>query len=150
MERQREASGTLGSRPINASVSDKRKGEVALPLPPLCRGLWQGHSIGGSNATKSTFNNAAPAHLFINAVRFAGSYVQQLLHAKTQLAGLADHSRTENIMEMKPAQKIQYRHKLTGDDVRDWAPLTWRGFWLPVILLMVVTVVLLVADSLCN
>ena len=33
MERQREASGTLGSRPINASVSDKRKGEVALPLP---------------------------------------------------------------------------------------------------------------------
>ncbi|MDH2899245.1 hypothetical protein [Rahnella variigena] len=53
-------------------------------------------------------------------------------------------------MEMKPAQKIQYRHKLTGDDVRDWAPLTWRGFWLPVILLMVVTVVLLVADSLCN
>jgi len=107
-------------------------------------------SIGGSNATKSTFNNAAPAHLFINAVRFAGSYVQQLLHAETQLAGLAHHSRTENIMEMKPAQKIQYRHKLTGDDVRDWAPLTWRGFWLPAILLLVMTVVLLVADSLCN
>ena len=39
MERQREASGTLGSRPINASVSDKRKGEVALPLPLLSGGF---------------------------------------------------------------------------------------------------------------
>lgn len=105
-------------------------------------------SIGGSNATKSTFKHAAPAHLFINACRFAGRRVQQLLHPETQLAGLADHSRTENIMEMKPDQKIQYRHKLTGDDVRDWEPLTWRGFWLPTLYMLLVSVVLLVADSL--
>ncbi|MFU2317826.1 hypothetical protein [Rahnella sp. PCH160] len=49
MEMQREASGTLGSRPINASVSDKRKSEVALPLPlssgALARPLNEDHGM---------------------------------------------------------------------------------------------------------
>ena len=105
-------------------------------------------SIGGSNATKSTFKHAAPAHLFINACRFAGRRVQQLLHAETQLAGLAHNSRTENIMEMKPAQKVQYRHKLSGDDVRNWSPLTWRAFWFPTIVLFAATLFLLLVDAL--
>lgn len=50
-------------------------------------------------------------------------------------------------MEMKPAQKIQYRHKLSGDDVRNWQPLTWRGFWLPTALLFAVTLFLLLVDA---
>lgn len=50
-------------------------------------------------------------------------------------------------MEMKPAQKIQYRHKLSGDDVRNWQPLTWHGFWFPTVLLFAVTLFLLLVDA---
>lgn len=54
-----KASGTLGSRPINASVSDKRKCEVALPLPLLCRGLWQVHwLLNGDLKMKRTMTAA--------------------------------------------------------------------------------------------
>jgi hypothetical protein len=51
-------------------------------------------------------------------------------------------------MEMKPAQKIQYRHKLSGDDVRNWQPLTWRAFWFPTVMLFAATLFLLLVDAL--
>jgi hypothetical protein len=53
-------------------------------------------------------------------------------------------------MEMNAAKKAQYRHKLTGDDVRNWHPLTWRGFWFPAVMLVAVTLILLVANALCQ
>lgn len=49
-------------------------------------------------------------------------------------------------MEMNAAKKAQYRHKLTGEDVRNWHPLTVRGFWLPSVLLIAVVVALLVVN----
>ncbi|GAB2938038.1 hypothetical protein GCM10011328_05700 [Hafnia psychrotolerans] len=53
-------------------------------------------------------------------------------------------------MEMNTAKKVQYRHKLTGEDVRNWHPLTARGFWFPAAMLLLVTVVLLLADAVCQ
>lgn len=52
-----KASGTLGSRPINASVSDKRKCEVALPLPLLSGGFGKtiNVKVGGEIGKRTSY-----------------------------------------------------------------------------------------------